>query len=97
MHNGVAGEAIPSVTGIKYSLCSLCSPAVHLGLKSRPILGEPSQSTHCGRKGLLVQPLPVAMLGLFSVLLLVLLVLFVPVFPIFVFIFVFMRICNHKR
>lgn len=48
-------------------------------------------------RDLLVQPLPVAMLGLFSVLLLVLLVFFVPVFSIFMFIFVFMRICNHKR
>ena len=41
--------------------------------------------------------LPVAVLGLLSVFLLVLLVLFVPVFSIFMLIFVFMRICNHKR
>ena len=47
-------------------------------------------------RDLTVQPLPVAVLGLFSVFLLVLLVLFVPVFSIFMLIFVFMRIIQSE-
>lgn len=39
---------------------------------------------------------PITVLGLFPVFFLVLLVLFVPVFSVFVFIFVFVRICKQR-